>query len=567
MRTHFQLDVMDKVRGRLQKTGIWSQESGVNYTLTATEVGTQMVEKLANKTLRVVTTTNSPYVMEKEFGPEVTQEAKDRMSFLERYEGFCVDLIKALSQEVKFKFEFHIQPDGAYGSFKNGQWTGMIKQLRTQMADMAVIDMSITSIRQTAVDFTMPYMNTGVGILFKKDKPAPNNLFSFLQPLSLDVWIYMTTAYLGVSITMFLLARLTPFEWENPHPCVEEPEELENELTLHNCFWHNWGSLMQQGSDIAPKAISTRMVAGMWWFFTLIMISSYTANLAAFLTASKMSSPVNSAEDLAKQTKIKYGTFCCGSTNAFFGSSTIPTYAKLNAFMESTKPSVMTKSNSEGLDRVRKEEGLYAFFMEAAAIEYHVERYCELKQLGGLLDSKGYGIALPKDSPYTAAISAGVLALQERGTLKLLKIRWWKKLRGGGTCSKITTGTSAQLSLAQLGGVFIVLVGGMVLAIIIAVGEFAWKRRKLLVDQNESLLLEMWNELKFAVNWNAGDTKPIRQGRNSSRSRSRSMLSKSNAESLNKFGLIGEADQKSAKSRKDSNYDCFDENSYGESLK
>ncbi len=73
------------------------------------------------------------------------------------------------------------------------------------------------------------------------------------MPLSLDVWIYMTTAYLGVSITMFLLARLTPFEWENPQPGVDEPEELENELTLHNCFWHNWGSLMQQGSDIAPK--------------------------------------------------------------------------------------------------------------------------------------------------------------------------------------------------------------------------------------------------------------------------------------------------------------------------
>jgi hypothetical protein len=49
--------------------------------------------------------------------------------------------------------------------------------------------------------------------------------------------------------------RLTPYEWENPHPCVEEPEELENVLTLHNCFWHNWGSLMQQGSDIAPKYV------------------------------------------------------------------------------------------------------------------------------------------------------------------------------------------------------------------------------------------------------------------------------------------------------------------------
>ena len=50
--------------------------------------------------------------------------------------------------------------------------------------------------------------------------------------------------------------RLTPYEWENPHPCVEEPEELENVLTLHNCFWHNWGSLMQQGSDIAPKYVA-----------------------------------------------------------------------------------------------------------------------------------------------------------------------------------------------------------------------------------------------------------------------------------------------------------------------
>ena len=66
------------------------------------------------------------------------------------------------------------------------------------------------------------------------------------------------------------------------------------------------------------RAISTRMVAGMWWFFTLIMISSYTANLAAFLTVERMESPIESAEDLAKQTKIKYGCVESGSTGAFF---------------------------------------------------------------------------------------------------------------------------------------------------------------------------------------------------------------------------------------------------------
>ena len=56
----------------------------------------------------------------------------------------------------------------------------------------------------------------------------------------------------------------------------------------------------------------------MWWFFTLIMISSYTANLAAFLTVERMESPIESAEDLAKQTKIKYGCLESGSTRAFF---------------------------------------------------------------------------------------------------------------------------------------------------------------------------------------------------------------------------------------------------------
>ena len=65
-------------------------------------------------------------------------------------------------------------------------------------------------------------------------------------------------------------------------------------------MWFTVGSLMQQGSDLTPKSISTRMIAAMWWFFTLIMISSYTANLAAFLTVERMESPIESAEDLAK---------------------------------------------------------------------------------------------------------------------------------------------------------------------------------------------------------------------------------------------------------------------------
>jgi len=63
------------------------------------------------------------------------------------------------------------------------------------------------------------------------------------------------------------------------------------------------------------------MVSGIWWFFTLILISSYTANLAAFLTVERMKSPIESAEDLARQNVIKYGAIDGGSTMTFFSVS------------------------------------------------------------------------------------------------------------------------------------------------------------------------------------------------------------------------------------------------------
>lgn len=61
--------------------------------------------------------------------------------------------------------------------------------------------------REQVVDFTMPFMNLGISVLYRKPIKQPPNLFSFLSPLSLDVWIYMATAYLGVSVLLFILAR------------------------------------------------------------------------------------------------------------------------------------------------------------------------------------------------------------------------------------------------------------------------------------------------------------------------------------------------------------------------
>lgn len=69
--------------------------------------------------------------------------------------------------------------------------------------------------------------------------------------------------------------------------------------------------------------------------------------------------------------------------------SNFSTYQKMWSTMESAKPSVFTSSNSEGVDRVQKAQGSYAFLMESSSIEYIIERNCDLQQVGGLLDSKG----------------------------------------------------------------------------------------------------------------------------------------------------------------------------------
>lgn len=127
----------------------------------------------------------------------------------------------------------------------------------------------------------------------------------------------------------------------------------------------------------------------------MIMLASYTANLAAFLTKEQMDANIESAEDLAKQSKIKYGVLLGGSTLSFFERSNFSLYQRMWSAMESAEPSVFVTTNQEGEERVAKSKRLYAFLMESVSIEYIVERNCNVTQIGGLLDSKGYGIAMP----------------------------------------------------------------------------------------------------------------------------------------------------------------------------
>lgn len=77
-------------------------------------------------------------------------------------------------------------------------------------------------------------------------------------------------------------------------------------------------TMLKGGCDFGPRAVSTRVLGGTWWMFTLVIVSAYTANLAAVLTVSRPHIPIRSLDDLANQSSISYGTIRDGSTMQFF---------------------------------------------------------------------------------------------------------------------------------------------------------------------------------------------------------------------------------------------------------
>uniref|UniRef100_A0A8C2AX27 Glutamate receptor n=1 Tax=Cyprinus carpio TaxID=7962 RepID=A0A8C2AX27_CYPCA len=485
LRTDFDLDIVSLKEDGLQKVGKWSASGGLNITEVPRQNGMNITDSLSNRSLVITTILEEPYVMLKRSDKALVGN--------DRFEGFCIDLLKELASILGFSYEIHLVPDGKYGfQDDKGQWNGMIKELMEHRADLAVAPLTITFMREKAIDFSKPFLNTGISILYRRPNGTNSGFFSFMNPMTPDIWVYILLAYLGVSCVLFVIARFSPYEWYDAHPCNPGSDVVENNFTLLNSFWFGVGSLMQQGSELMPKALSTRIIGGIWWFFTLIIISSYTANLAAFLTVERMDSPVDSADDLAKQTKIEYGVVKDGATMSFFKKSRVSTFEKMWAFMSSRQSTSFVKSIEDGIQRVLKSD--YALLMESTTIEYVTRRNCNLTQVGGIIDSKGYGIGTPKGSPYRDKITIAILSILEDGRLHMLKEKWWS----GSSCLEDERYETGPMGIQNLGGIFIVLASGLVLSVFVAIGEFIYKLRKNAEREQRTFCSAVMEEIKLS---------------------------------------------------------------------
>ncbi|CAF3759347.1 unnamed protein product [Rotaria sp. Silwood1] len=497
LRRSIKLKVLDLSEHGMVEIGTWTNMNRLNIN----QLGFQQMSAI-RKHLQVVTREEKPYVVR-----------KVHINGSIYFEGYCIDMLDEIARRLQFNYSIRIAADAAYGKEdETGRWSGIIGELTRRTADLGIGALTITYPREQVIDFTKPFMTFGITILIRKPLRPPRNLFAFLAPLTREVWFFMAIAYIGVSLFLFSMARFSPYEWQSPYSCKRHTEYLINRFTIVNCFWFTIGSLMKQTIDYGPRSLSTRVLIGAWWFFSLIMIASYTANLAAFLTTKRLKSPIDDIEALAKQTEIKYGALKGGSTEQFFRSSKIPIYERMWYYM-SSRPELFPETTEEGIEWVKNSK--YAFLLESATNEYNVQRHCELMQVGGLIESKSYGIGTTHGSPYRDRISNEILQLQENGFLNNLYIKWWKERNLPERCDDSDVdhrkkSFTNELDLKNIGGVFVMLIIGLSFSFIVTSLEFYFKakRRRLLDGKSTTIKERLKRDLHFALCTNCTSSRP-----------------------------------------------------------
>merc|ERR1719187_1975995 len=417
----------------------------------------------------------------------------------EEFYGYCIDLIDEITKIVNFEYEIKEAPDGKFGTMdENNEWNGMIQQLILKKADIAVAPLSVMAERENVVDFTVPYYDlVGISILMKKPK-AKTSLFKFLTVLEAEVWVCILCAYIFTSFLLWIFDRFSPYSYQNNQEKYVDDDE-KRMFTLKECLWFCMTSLTPQGGGEAPKNLSGRLVAATWWLFGFIIIASYTANLAAFLTVSRLETPVESLEDLTQQYKIQYSpmngsaTATCFERMAYIEEKfyevwkdlslddtlseversklavwDYPVSDKYTKIWQTMKEAGLPETFDAAIARVRtsksSSEG-FAFLGDATDIKYQEMTNCDLQMVGDEFSRKPYALAVQQGSPLKDQLNDAILKLLNQRKLEALKERWWNQNPQKKTCEE-TDDDGGGISIHNIGGVFIVIFVGIGLAII-----------------------------------------------------------------------------------------------------
>uniref|UniRef100_A0A6P7FMD1 Uncharacterized protein LOC114329336 isoform X2 n=1 Tax=Diabrotica virgifera virgifera TaxID=50390 RepID=A0A6P7FMD1_DIAVI len=371
----------------------------------------------------------------------------------------------------------------------------------THRTDIAVTALIMTADKEEVVDFVAPYFEqTGITIVMRKPV-RKTSLFKFMTVLKLEVWFSIVAALIVTGFMVWFLDKYSPYSARNnkkayPYPC--------REFTLKESFWFALTSFTPQGGGEAPKALSGRTLVAAYWLFVVLMLATFTANLAAFLTVERMQAPVQSLEQLARQSRINYTVVKNSQTHQYFINMK---YAEdilykmwkeltLNASIDDGRyrvwdypikeqyghillainDSIPVESAQEGFDNVNEHlDADYAFIHDSSEIKYAISKNCNLTEVGEVFAEKPYAVAVQQGSHLQDDISKVILLLQKQRYFEGLQEKYWNHSAKGDCPS---TDDNEGITLESLGGVFIATLFGLALAMITLAGEVFYYRRK-----------------------------------------------------------------------------------------
>ncbi|KAK7119674.1 hypothetical protein R3I94_021488 [Phoxinus phoxinus] len=380
--------------------------------------------------------------------------------------GYCIDLLEKLAEDMNFEFDLYIVGDGKYGALKGGQWTGLVGDLLGGVADMAVTSFSINSARSKVIDFTSPFFSTSLGILVRsKDTAAP--IGAFMWPLHWSMWM-------GIFVALHITALfLTLYEWKSPFGMTPHGRNrvkvFSYSSALNLCYAILFGRTV---SSKTPKCWTGRFLMNLWAIFCLLVLSSYTANLAAVMVGEKTFEELSGIHDAKlhhPSQGFRFGTVRESSAEDYMKKSFPEMHEYMRKFNEPTTP--------EGVDTLKTDPPqLDAFIMDKALLDYEVsiDADCKLLTVGKPFAIEGYGIGLPQNSPLTSNISEFISRYKSDGYMDMLHDKWYKVVPCGKRVFAVTE--TLQMGIRHFSGLFLLLCVGVTGALLTLAGEHAFYR-------------------------------------------------------------------------------------------
>ena len=176
-------------------------------------------------------------------------------------------------------------------------------------------------------------------------------------------------------------------------------------LITYHAFVKNFLCLYDNTSIILRLFSIFRFMLWAWWFFVLIIVSMYTANLTAFLTLKRVGVDISEITDLLYQDTYKWGVIKDRNIESRLLNHIDPRYHELAIKGE------MVNSLTEAQELVK--EGRFVFIDEGSVIDYHFRDECDYIPISSNMESNEWAYGLPIYSPYTNIINTALLKYKE----------------------------------------------------------------------------------------------------------------------------------------------------------